>query len=171
MSNEHRLAFTLYNASAFESEAIRCLFEKQSISKKGHEYCRRLVSLGVTVLDIFSKTGQSIEQVESAIKAKNGGRCSTEEIMLRLTFIESETFYSPESKIWRKVLDLHRTTARKEYLRELFLYGYWFESLPSRNESEILNAFSVSEKNIEPLPNEEKKTISTTQSILGDLMP
>lgn len=171
MITEHRLAFTLYHASDLESEAIRCLVEKQDVSKKSHEYCRRLISVGVTVLDVFSKIDHPIEQVESAIEAKNSGRCSSEEFVLRLTFVESETFYSPESEVRKNVVGLHRTAARKEYLRKLLLYGYWFETLPSRNKDEVINIFPIKEINKEAIPLEVRETKSTTQTKLGGLMP
>jgi len=159
MKNEHRLKFKLFRSTEYELVALNSIVEKMRVSKRSHEYIRRVMIQGFTLKDVVRKLGKTIPDVSNSISqdCSNVGFIEIK-FRLNLEIDELTTDETPESRIWAEVSGISKRDIRKEYLRELFLYGHWFESLPLRSVDVIQNVFSNNAEVIEletlkqPLP-------------------
>lgn len=173
MTDEHRLTFELSQAAALEVAALDSVVEKMYISKRSHEYIRRIMVQGLLLTKVLKKVGRGIPEIEQAIAlSPNGG--ATQEFKFRLnvetTANEAKT---PEEEIWETVSKISRRDHRKSFLRELFLHGYWFESLAERDLpviNQLIGAGApVDDANVVELPQPPAK--NSAKSKLGGLMP
>ena len=173
MADEHRLAFELGQASEIEIAALESVIEKLSVSKRSHEYIRRLMVQGLLLTKILEKIGRSIPEIESAIcTVPNKG--TIQEFKFRLNVeVSSEKFQTPDEEIWDSVSKISKRNVRKGFLRKLFLHGYWFETLPERDLQTISIIFgsgSATQTDREPdQPKPPPK--NSAKHKLGSLMP
>lgn len=172
MTVEHRLAFELYRVEGLEASALDSVVEKMSISKRSHEYIRRIMVQGYLLDQIFDKAGVTIPDLQSA-KRNDCSGVQSEEFKFRLNIEEpSVELSTPEDEIWRAASKISKRGGRKNYLRHLFLCGFWFETLPSRDADIIKRVFSNgAEVDAEPAPAPELPKANTAKNKLGGLMP
>jgi hypothetical protein len=146
MSDEHRLAFELGRASDIEIAALESVIEKISVSKRSHEYIRRLMVQGLLVIKILDRIGRKIPEIESAICIEPH-KGTVKEFKFRLNVeVTSDQAQSPDEEIWDSVSKISKRNIRKGFLRKLFLHGYWFETLPGRDLNTINIFFGAGEQ-------------------------
>lgn len=173
MTEEHRLTFDLRPATQLESLALAAVQEKAAISKRCHEYIRRLMVQGLILKKVLKRVDAAIAEVAEAVAAPSN-TVAAQELKFRLNVeapvIGGEKTF--EEEIWQTVSGISRREHRKGYLRDLFLHGYWFEILPQRElavvrqliaPAQMENA-NVAELTVPPVKNSAK-------SKLGGLMP
>ena len=171
MTVEHRLAFELYRVEGLESSALDSVIQKISISKRSHEYIRRIMVQGFLLDRILDKAGINIPDLKSAICANYSGS-ESEEFKFRLNIEPDVELITPEKEIWTTASKISKRGGRKGYLRDLFLHGFWFETLPSRDANIIKRVFSNSaedEIGLPVVPVVPKQ--NSAKSKLGGLMP
>lgn len=173
MTDEHRLAFELGHASDIEIAALESVIEKLSVSKRSHEYIRRLMVQGLLVIKILDRIGRTIPEIESAI-CTMPRKGTVQEFKFRLNVeVSSEKSQSPDEEIWDSVSKISKRNIRKGYLRKLFLHGYWFETLPGR-DLHTINIFFGAGEQIQIIREEESPKPPAKNSAkhkLGSLMP
>jgi hypothetical protein len=173
MADEHRLAFELGQASDIETAALKSVIEKLSVSKRSHEYIRRLMVQGLLLTKILERLGRTIPEIESAISTVPN-RGTVQEFKFRLNVeATSEKFQTPDEEIWDSVSKISKRNVRKALLRKLFLHGFWFETLPARDLQTINIIFGVGAQiqsviEVEP-PKPPPK--NSAKHKLGSLMP
>jgi len=174
MADEHRLTFELFRVPGIETLALNSIIEKTSISKRSHEYVRRIMVQGLVLTKVLKKIDRSIPEIHRAIRADcSGERAEEFKFRLNVELNPAQSAITHEEEIWKVVSKISRRDERKNYLRDLFLHGYWFESLPERDET-IINQFLAIENQADrgtviemPVPQAK----NSAKSKLGGLMP
>ncbi len=174
MTDEHRLTFELFRVPGLETTALDSIMEKLSISKRSHEYVRRIMVQGLVLTKILRKVDRSISEIQEAVNADCSGESSNEfKFRLNVELNSSQPVKTPEEEIWEAVSKISKRDERKHYLRDLFLHGYWFESLPGRDEKIIYQLFSKESEadsgTVIELPT--PPAMNSAKSKLGGLMP
>ncbi|MFA0809388.1 hypothetical protein [Microbulbifer epialgicus] len=173
MADEHRLTFELSYSGELEILALNSVVKKMSISKRSHEYIRRIMVLGLQFKKILNKVNHKIPEIQKAITGKEI-HSKSREFKFRLNIEgESNLATTPEEEIWTAISKISKRDQRKQYLRELFLYGYWFESLAERDISVINQLIGggmpITSANLGDIPNVLAENSAKTK--LGGLMP
>jgi hypothetical protein len=174
MADEHRLTFALFRMPGLETTALDAIIDKLSISKRSHEYVRRIMVQGLVLTNILKKVDRSIAEIKNAVNAD----CSEElphefKFRLNVEINSSLPVKTPEEEIWKIVSKISKRDERKNYLRELFLHGYWFESLQEKDEKTINQLFAKENETVGvtvielPTP----PVMNSAKSKLGGLMP
>lgn len=174
MTDEHRLTFELTRATELEAAAMNSIIEKTAISKRSHEYVRRVMVQGLILRKILKKTDKDISELITALSADISSY-KLNEFKLRLnvdTYLSTKV-KTPETEIWESISKISKRKKRKKFLRELFIYGFWLETLPDRDLAVISQLVSrkedVNDNNIIGLS--IPSTVDSTKSKLGGLMP
>jgi hypothetical protein len=174
MTDEHRLTFTLFRVPGLEATALDSIMERLSVSKRSHEYVRRIMVQGLVLTKILKKVDRTISEIQHAVTADCSGECPNEfKFRLNVELNSSQPVKTPEEEIWVAASKITKRDERKDYLRDLFLHGYWFESLPGRDEN-IINQLFAKENQAESVTVIELPTppvINSAKSKLGGLMP
>ena len=173
MTAEHRLTFELFRVPGIEARTLNAILEKINISKRSHEYIRRIMIQGLALTKILKRLNRNVLEVDRAISVDNSS-IEPQEFKLRLNVeaINDQSIKSPEEEIWNIVSKISKRDERKKYLRVLCIHGFWFETLPER-EINVINQLFAMDLIVERASEERPipKAISSAKSKLGGLMP
>jgi len=118
----------------------------------------------------MDKARKNIEEITNALQLTSQEHGTEFKFRLNIENHSISDSSSYEEEIWAGIRAYKKRIERKAYLRELFIYGYWFELLPSKELATIELLFSNTINITTPEPNETKPT-NTAKKKLGDLMP
>jgi len=174
MTDEHRLTFDLFSVPGLETRALNSIKEKKAISKRSHEYVRRIMVLGLLFTKILDKAERNILEVQCAVAADCTGVKPVDfKFRLNVELNSHGSTKTREEEIWESVSKLRKRDERKKYFRYLFLHGYWFESLAERDSDTISQLFAKENVSgngtVADLPS--PRVNNSAKSKLGDLMP
>lgn len=166
---EHRYKFYLSDETDIDREASSFV-QKHELTNpyRASELVRRLIAQGFSFMTMLAKVNADIRVVEDAMEKPSRVE-SGPPLLLRL----NPGDINAGIDVWKSLLSEHNTRLRQQYLRRMFLYGYWLENTPVSSPEKISEVIRSSDHAPAVVTENESIKVEAPKAkmSLGNLMP